>query len=180
MCGADELIANSTDGGKTWNVRHLATGGAVLLAIGAASDGILYAAGTGGVLLFTKNGGTSWTRISVPASVIYAASFSDDQHGLIQTPHTVYRTSDGGVSWQPVTIDLSSPDLKGFRWVRTLVALDSNHMIVVMSEGNAPYYADKLFVTKNGGGTWKALDIPSTGLTSVSAYMANIGPPEEK
>ncbi|MFY9689635.1 MAG: YCF48-related protein [Candidatus Acidiferrales bacterium] len=170
VCGADELIANSTDGGKTWKVQHLVTGGAVLLAIGTAGDGILYAAGTGGVLLFTKNGGASWTRTSVPAPVIYAASFSDDQHGLIQTPHTVYRTSDGGVSWQPITIDLSSPDLKGFRWVRTLVALDPNHMIVVMSEGNAPYYADKLLVTKDGGGTWKALDIPSTGLASVSAY----------
>ena len=34
VCGADELIANSTDGGKTWKVQHLVTGGAVLLAIG--------------------------------------------------------------------------------------------------------------------------------------------------
>lgn len=170
VCGADELIANSTDGGKIWNVQHLVTGGAVLLAIGAAGDRVLYAAGTGGSLLFTKDGGTTWTRMSVPASVVYAASFSDDQHGLIQTPHTIYRTSDGGASWQPVAIDLSGRDLTGFRWVRTLVALDPNHMIVVMSEGNASYYADKLLVTKDGGGTWKVLDIPSTGLSSVSAY----------
>ena len=170
MLFRSELIANSTDGGKTWNVQHLVRGGAVLLAIGAASDRVLYAAGTGGALLFTKDGGTTWTRTSVPASVIYAASFSDDLHGLIQTPHTIYRTSDGGASWQPITIDLSGPDLKGFRWVRTLVALDPDHMVVVMSEGNASYYADKLLVTKDGGETWKALDIPSTGLMSVSAY----------
>jgi len=38
VCGADELVANSTDGGKTWNVQHLVKGGAVLLAIGAAGE----------------------------------------------------------------------------------------------------------------------------------------------
>ena len=170
LCGADELIANSTDGGKTWNVQHLVANGAVLLAIGAAGDQLLYAAGTGGSLLFTKDGGTSWTRMSVPASVIYAASFSDDQHGLIQTPHTIYRTSDGGVSWQPITIDLSAADLKGFRWARALVALDPNHMIIVMSDGNSRADAYKLLVSKDGGGNWRVLDIPSTGLSSIAAH----------
>ncbi|MFZ0520406.1 MAG: YCF48-related protein [Candidatus Acidiferrales bacterium] len=169
-CGADELIANSTDGGKTWNVQHVVKGGAVLLAIGVAGEGFVYAAGTGGALLFTKDGGKTWTRMIVPASVVYAASFSDDRHGLIQTPHTIYRTSDGGTSWEPVKIDLSSDALKGFPYVRTLVALDANHMTIVMSQGNAAYYADKLLVTKDGGTTWKPIDIPSTGLTSLSAF----------
>jgi len=170
VCGADELIAKSTDGGKTWNVQHLVKDGAVWLAIGSASGRFLYAAGTGGALLFTKDEGTTWTRTSVPASVVYAVSFSDDQHGLIQTPHSIYRTSDGGVSWQSVEIDLSRGDLKGFRYVRTLVTLDADHMIVVMSQGSAPYYANRLLVTKDGGTTWKPIDIPSTGLTAFSAY----------
>lgn len=170
VCGADELIANSRDGGKTWNVQHLVTGGALLLAIGAASDRVLYAAGTGGAMLFTKDGGTTWTRMSVPASVIYAASFSDEQHGLIRSTHTIYRTSDGGASWQPITIDLSAADLKGFRWARALVALDPNHMIVVMSDGNSRVDAYKLLMTKDGGGNWRVLDIPSTGLSSIAVH----------
>lgn len=169
-CGADELVANSTDGGKTWNVQHLVKGGAVLLAIGAAGERFVYAAGTGGALLLTKDEGKTWTRTSVPASVVYAVSFSDDRHGLIQTPHTIYRTSNGGASWETVGIDLSSDALEGFRYVRTLVALDANHMIIVMSQGNAAYYADKLLVTKDGGATWKPIDIPSTGLASLSAF----------
>lgn len=169
-CGADELIANSTDGGKTWDVRHLVKNGALLLTIGAASEKVLYAAGTGGTLLFTRDGGTTWTRMSVPASVVYAASFSDDQHGLIQTPHTIYRTSDGGASWQHVTIDLSAGNLKGFRWVRALVTLDSNHMIIVVSDGNSGADAYKLLVAKDGGTTWKVVDVPSTGLASISAF----------
>jgi photosystem II stability/assembly factor-like uncharacterized protein len=170
VCGADELISSSTDGGKTWNVQHVAKGGAVLLAIGAASERFLYAAGTGGALLLTKDGGTTWTRVNVPGSVVYAVSFFDELHGLIQTPHAIYRTSDGGASWDSVKIDLSSAELKEFRYVRTLVALDANHMIILLSEGNAAYYSAKLLVTKDGGTTWKPLDIPSTGLASLSAY----------
>jgi hypothetical protein len=71
--------------------------------------------------------------MSVPVSVTYAASFSDDQHGLIQTPHTIHRTPDGAASWQPITSDLSASDLKGFRWARALVALDLKHMVIAPS-----------------------------------------------
>jgi len=69
-----------------------------------------------------------------------------------------------------VNIDLSNGELKGFPFVRTLVALNPDHMIVLMSQGNAPYFADKLLVTKDGGSTWKPIDIPSTGLNGLSAY----------
>lgn len=169
-CGAEGLVANSKDGGKTWNVQRLGNGGAVLLAIGVAGERFVYAAGTGGSLFFTKDGGTTWMQTKVPASVVYAVSFSDDQHGLIQTPHAIYRTSDGGATWEPVKIDLSTGALKGFSYVRTLVALDANHLIILMSEGNAAYFADKLFVTKDGGATWKTIDITSTGLGSLTAY----------
>lgn len=169
-CGTEEMVANSNDGGKTWNVQHHVKGGAVLLAIGVAGERLVYAAGTGGWLLMSKDGGTTWTQTKVPASVVYAVSFSDDQHGLIQTPHTIYRTSDGGAVWEPVKIDLSNGALKGFPYVRTLSVLDADHMIILMSEGNAAYYSDKLLVTEDSGTTWKPIDIFSTGLRSVSAY----------
>jgi hypothetical protein len=170
ICGADELVANSTDGGNTWNTQHLAKGGALLLTMGVAGGQFVYAAGSGGALLVTKDGGTTWTRISVPASVVYAASFSDDQHGLIQTPHTIYQTSDGGTSWKPVQIDVSRGELKGFHYVRTLASLDADHMIVLLSQGNASYDEQKLLLTKDGGTSWKSIEIYSTGLGSLSTY----------
>jgi hypothetical protein len=52
VCGADELIANSTDGGKTWTSPHSKKGGGILLAMGFASDQFGYAAGTSGAVLF--------------------------------------------------------------------------------------------------------------------------------
>lgn len=173
VCGADELIANSTDGGKTWNIRHLEKGGAVFLTIGVVGEKSVYAAGTGGVLLFTNDGGTAWTRLHVPAQVVYNASFSDIQHGLIQTPHAIYWTASSGATWNSVKIDLASPELEGppaYSFVRGVVALDANHMAIVMSEGNAPYYDYRLLITEDGGTTWKPIEISHTGLGSLTAY----------
>jgi Photosynthesis system II assembly factor YCF48 len=170
VCGADELVAVSTDGGKTWNVQHLVKGGVVFLTVGVVDERFAYAAGTGGALFFTKDDGKTWTRVIVPSQVVYNASFSDDEHGLIQTPHAIYSTSNGGATWNPVKIDLASTDLKGFSFVRGLVALDANHMAIVMSQGNAAYYAYKLLITEDGGATWKPEDISHTGLDSLTAY----------
>ena len=170
VCGADELIANSMDGGKTWNVRHLVKNGALLLAVGSAGGQTVYAAGTNGELIFSKDDGTTWMQMSTPSSIVYAAAFSDDRHGLIQTPHAIYQTSDGGASWKPVNIDLSTDDLKGFRWVRALASLDSNHMLIVVSDGDSQVDAYKLLVTKNGGEDWRLVSVSSTGLSSVTIY----------
>ena len=173
VCGADELVADSTDSGKTWNVQHLVKGGAVFLTVGVVGERFAFAAGTGGALLFTKDAGKTWTRVIVPSQVVYKASFSDDQHGLIQTPHAIYWTSNGGATWNPVKINLASTELKGpppYSFVREVVALDANHMAIVMSQGNAAYYAYKLLLTEDGGATWKPVDISHTGLDSLTAY----------
>jgi hypothetical protein len=48
VCGADELVASSDDGGKTWHVVHSSPVGSVLLTIGFANEKFGYAAGSGG------------------------------------------------------------------------------------------------------------------------------------
>jgi hypothetical protein len=169
-CGAEELIASSVDGGKTWGVQHSARGGGILLNIGFASDLFGYAAGTGGTLLFTNDGGKTWDRMKTPAQVIYQVSFSDEKHGLIQTTRAIYTTSDGGATWGAVKIDFGSDDLKKFSHVSTIVALDAKHMAIVLSEGNAAYYHQKFLLTKDSGLSWKVIDIPSTGLTQLTKH----------
>jgi hypothetical protein len=170
VCGADELVANSGDGGKTWSVNHVTRGGGVLLNIGFANEKFGYAAGTGGAFIVTKDGGVTWERIKAPAQVIYAASFSDQNHGLIQTPRTILTTADGGETWEPVKADFTSSDLKGFSHVLELVALDPEHMSMVLSRGNASYFEQKHLITRDGGKTWHAINIPSTSLTKLIAH----------
>jgi photosystem II stability/assembly factor-like uncharacterized protein len=43
-------------------------------------------------------------------------------------------------------------------------------MAIVLSQGNAAYYSQKILITKDGGLNWKAVAIPSTGLTSLTAH----------
>jgi hypothetical protein len=112
VCGADELIANSTDGGKTWTSPHSNKGGGILLAMGFASDQFGYAAGTSGAVLFTKDGGATWDRIKAPAQVIYGISFSDEKHGVVHTPQTITHTMPPYVeSSSPIAPLLSPPAL---------------------------------------------------------------------
>jgi hypothetical protein len=57
VCGAEELIAASDDAGKTWTAKHSAKNGGLLLSLGFANGQFGYAAGTGGAVLITKDGG---------------------------------------------------------------------------------------------------------------------------
>jgi len=168
VSGADELISRSSDGGKTWSTQHAMKGGGILLDIGFTGDKFGYAAGTGGVLLVTNDGGTTWNRVKAPEQVIYEASFADERHGLVHARRAIYSTADGGVTWVPVRIDSGSEELKGFSTVGTVLALDEKHMAIVVSEGNSAVYHQKLLITKDAGTTWKVVDIPSTGLTQLT------------
>jgi len=169
VCGADELIAASADGGKTWTAKHNVKNGGILLTVGFANEQFGYAAGTGGAMEITKDGGNTWEQLKAPASVIYSVSFSDEKHGLIHTPRTIYSTRDAGASWVPVKIDLESDDLKEFSYVLKVLSLDANHMAIVLSQGNSHANDYRLLITKDGGLGWKVVEIPSTGLTNLSA-----------
>jgi photosystem II stability/assembly factor-like uncharacterized protein len=170
VCGADELIADSTDGGKDWTVSHAAKDSGVLLDVGFANSQVGYATGTTGSLLLTNDSGKTWKRIKAPEQVLYTASFSDEQHGIVHAPRAIYTTSDGGATWVPVKMDLQSEELSGFPYVSAIVALDPQHMIIVVSEGEDSANHQKLLVTKDAGVSWKVIDIPSTGLADLSKH----------
>jgi hypothetical protein len=170
VCGADELIAASLDGGKTWTARHSAKNGSLLLTMGFANEQFGYAAGTGGQVFITRDGGNTWDSTKAPSQVVYVAAFSDEKHGIIHTPRNIFTTSDGGATWVPAQIDLASEDLKGFSHVLTVVAPEANHMAIVLSQGNSSAYPYKLFLTNDGGTKWIVSDIPNTGLGKLSSH----------
>ncbi len=60
VCGANEMIASSSDGGKTWKLRHSRPDGTLLLNIAFVDEKVGHAAGRDGVLLSTVDGGKTW------------------------------------------------------------------------------------------------------------------------
>src|SRR5208282_3267512 len=57
VCGADEMIAQSSDGGRNWKLMHQKPDGDVLLTIYFANEKIGFAAGTNGRFLSTNDAG---------------------------------------------------------------------------------------------------------------------------
>src|SRR5690349_3971527 len=53
VCGADEMILSSKDGGTTWETEHQKRNGEILLDIFFVNEKIGFAGGTGGLLLST-------------------------------------------------------------------------------------------------------------------------------
>jgi photosystem II stability/assembly factor-like uncharacterized protein len=171
VCGADEMIAKSNDGGKNWEVKHETISGSVLLSLGFANEQVGWATGSAGNLLLTQDGGTSWKSIRVGTDPIYRAAFSDGQHGLIHTIATVQFTTDGGVSWTPVPTLKSDSELKDFKYVLSLAALDADHMAVLLKEGPAQFYDQRIVATQDGGKTFKTINIPNVGLIELTTHQ---------
>lgn len=154
VCGADELIAESVDG-ETWQVKHWQKNGSVLKLIAFSNDRFGFAAGSGGALLLSENGGAKWFPIRGVRNSIYNASFSDVQNGIVETENGIEYTHDSGTIWKDVSYLKSAGELRQFPYVISLVALDSHRMAVLLKEGSATYYDQRIVVTNDGGVSWK-------------------------
>jgi hypothetical protein len=161
VCGVGEGIASSSDG-QSWQIKHhQETGGALLLGIEFASDTFGYAYGTGGKLLTTEDGGTTWSSHLLGNDTILLASFVDPNHGIFRTSESLFYVN-GNNSPQPIS--QPSEVLKRFKFTPSLVALTSEKMGVLLSEG--PFSEAGFLTTTNGGKTWVFYDPPSTNIKS--------------
>lgn len=165
VCGVDEGIAVSSDGGQHWQTKHQKTGGALLLNVDFANEKFGYAAGTGGIFLTTEDAGETWLQHSAGATILQI-SFADRQHGLIRTPTSLLFTVDGGVNWAAVSVDQNREEIKHFPYTFALIALDSTHMAVMLKEGAAQYNPQAILFTQDAGKSWKFLNIPNVTLYS--------------
>ncbi|MGA3200759.1 MAG: YCF48-related protein [Halobacteriota archaeon] len=188
LCGPDEGIASSPDGGITWNLRHRNPGGKRLLSISFLNDEIGHAGGEGGVLLSTRDGGKTWNTHNPGGGAVQAFSFGDATHGIaVLTDRTgqpemgllsevqgipflesdVKLTRDGGQHWEDVTALKTDAELRLYTEVLSVAALDSTHYVIgIRQPGVAVGYA----VTKDGGTTWKFVHVDDVYATRVFVH----------
>jgi hypothetical protein len=165
-CGTDEGIAVSPDNAAHWQVKHQTTDGGLLLNIKFADSNFGYAAGTGGLLLTTADGGETWVSHPGISETILQVSFANPEHGIVRTPTSLLFTLDGGLHWSPVSEGQNSEGTKHFPYTFSLVALDSSHMAVMFKQGAAQYEAQAFLFTEDSGKTWHSLNIPNVTLYS--------------
>lgn len=165
LAGVGSLTAerwySSTDAGRSW----VALPGSAGAEVDIASGGIwffdsregLWLRGDGTVLA-TEDGGRTWEQRAVigtgSTSAAYGLSFSaDGGTGWAVAFSTLYRSSDRGRSWQPMTAAPSN--------VRRVQFVDERRGWVAASQctaqGQIAICDDTLYRTQDGGQTWQAL-----------------------
>lgn len=159
ICGLDETIAVSVDGGATWQIRHQRPNGEVLLRIAFVDAMVGHAAGTGGALFYTDDGGKTWSSHSAGAT-IEKFSFADSMSGIADVNGVVKLTADGGGHWQDAQLR-SDEKLKNYSDIQSLAALSPPHYAVALRE-HAPGGQDILASTTDSGKTWTATHLENT------------------
>ena len=103
-CGWDNVILHTTDGGNTWvrivlyNIPYSYFYG---LSFGDATHG--YVAGTDGGFLYSDDGGASWRYKTVGGNTFMSCDFVNASFGMVAGESALYRTRDGGATFDPLT-----------------------------------------------------------------------------
>jgi len=147
-------------------VKHKTEGGGLLLNIDFVDANFGYAAGSGGLLLTTMDGGETWVRGHGINETILQVSFADPQHGLLRTLSSLLFTADGGLHWSGVSAGTNSADIKHFPFTFSLVSLDGAHMAVMLKQGSAQYEPQAFLSTQDSGQSWTFVNIPNVTLYS--------------
>lgn len=160
--GNNKVIIKSTDGGRNWASVVSEVNNYNLNSIFFINSTLGYAAGSNlsgnGYILKTTDGGQNWVQINAPASspAINAIFFIDQTHGWVATnrdssatPHTIWRTDDGGNTWNEEINGILPADLSIDFY--SIFFVDSNNGWAVNEVG-------RVYNTTNGddigGATW--------------------------
>jgi RHS repeat-associated protein len=161
-------VYKTVDGGDTWTKKlddNLTT--TDLKKVYFVDNNTAYAVGIDGRLLKSTNGGLHWSAVatSVSASIsdiFFRSDVGNTEKGIGFIGGDLYRTYDGGKTWQQTTI---TPSSNGNLVAHSIKRSDNSGYII--SE-------KKLFKTTNGGLSFTALNGPTltSGVTYVSVDQA--------
>lgn len=150
VCGAQEMIAASADGGRTWTLRHENPGGEMLFGISFVDDHAAYAMGSGGIRLQTLDGGAHWKNLRSTVAV-RDIQFTGLKYGFGIFNGMLLSTTDSGWHWNESLV-------KGDRLhddrAQELVALDQRHAVAWLNFTTLVPKPAGLVATSDGGQHW--------------------------
>ncbi|MBI5216800.1 MAG: T9SS type A sorting domain-containing protein [Ignavibacteriae bacterium] len=130
-----------------------------------------FAAGYYGTLLKTTDGGVSWTVLSgSPKPVnIYGVHFTDANNGLAAGMNAVLRTTDGGNTWNPHSIPVSTD------YIFRDIYFPDNRTGYLVGETSVPGPDTCIYLkTTDGGDHWFQLNKPPTAADQAVHFVDSL------
>ena len=157
ICGKDK-IANTTDGGKTWNVQSNLSGKWISISIPDKKHAFAI---TSSNIAVTSNGGETWTlKNNLSGYSLNTMSFYDSLNGLAAGwGGAIVKTTDGGINWELITKSITASNAE--LW--DIFFIDDSTGWACGGEG---IYSNVgiILKTTNGGNSWtKIFNINDTG-----------------
>jgi photosystem II stability/assembly factor-like uncharacterized protein len=153
-------VLKTTNGGANW--RRIFLGGVNALVLDPQDRDTLYAGAKGGGVFKSSNGGQSWHPVGLEGTNVGALAL-DPRH-----PRTIYagtyrkgvfKSTDGGASWR-------ATGLQGGDVRELMLDPQEPENVYALSDG-------RIFLSRDGGEAWRALDAGWASGTSASTLAIN-------
>ncbi len=128
-----------------------------------------WAVNSNGQALYTADGGNTWAikHVFPGRTYLRCVAFSSPSHGWIGAlsgPHRLYRTTDGGTTWAPITNLPATPNAICGLWV-------VSDTLVFASGTNYPDRPPAVIKSGDGGATWTHIDMQTHASLLVDIYF---------
>lgn len=156
LAGTAEGLFRSTNGGRAWREVDWPFSDMAISALaaveGAGAEGKYYAGSEEGYVYASTDGGWRWNRLAAPSAAspvnaLYVLPGTDGQTLLAGTTEGVFRSEDGGCTWQLACAEIGA-----------VLSLSGTKQMVV-----AGSYDSGVWQSEDGGCTWQAI---SSGLAA--------------
>ena len=144
LVGNGGLVCRTADGGQSWQAVPSGTR-RTLAHLAWADARTAYAVGDTLTVVRTTDGGQSWQLRPAPPSfmpgaALQALSFPTAQVGYVASLLELFRTANGGTTWQPLTLPADVNSVTSLSFLSPQQGWISNGQVV--------------YATTNGGQTW--------------------------
>jgi photosystem II stability/assembly factor-like uncharacterized protein len=172
----DGQLLRTVDGGASWKVLNLPESRGSYLNFRDERHGWLIAPVAKGIgqlayLYSTEDAGGSWHKLPDPpaGAALFSSRRTESWLATYKSGSPiVYRSIDGGLSWQPRDIPIDKATTATGPWNSMVILLPGDGVIASTFCDCGTAYRPFSFVSFDGGATWRLLTLPGEGPYSVA------------